>query len=127
MKCAFRDIGGLRRPDEAPGMGILGEVERTFEAGADAEVKNLKPDCSDNMPDGGGRDRERLAGRQSIGTRERDRLIALQSMGTSLWSQDDLARHRTEGERNSSLSVFNTVLVCTIKSNHLHARLPFPN
>ena len=34
---------------------------------------------------GGGRERERLAGRQSIGTRERDLLIALQSIGTSLY------------------------------------------
>lgn len=49
------------------------------------ELGNLNWFCSERNPPMGGRERERLAGRQSIGTRERDLLKARQSMGTSLY------------------------------------------
>ena len=62
-------------------MGILGDV--TSRLGGDDEG-NLNWFCRSDIPPTGGRERERLAGRQSIGARERDLLIARQSIGTSL-------------------------------------------
>ena len=69
---------GLRLPDDAVGMGLDGEP-----FGGDI-LGNLYWFCWSAI-DIGGRERERLAGRQSIGTRERDRLKARQSIGTSLY------------------------------------------
>ena len=79
--CAVREERGLLRPeDEDNGIGLDGD-ERPF--GGDI-LGNLNWLCG-SVIKGGGRERERLAGRQSIGTRERDLLIALQSIGTSLY------------------------------------------
>lgn len=47
---------------------------------------NFKDPRSDRTPGNGGLDRERLAGRQSIGTRDRDLLMARQSIGTTSFS-----------------------------------------
>ena len=75
-----REEFGLRRPEEL-GMGMLGDVTSRF--GGDEEG-NLNWFCRSAIPPMGGRERERLAGRQSIGARDRDLLIARQSIGTSL-------------------------------------------
>lgn len=82
--CEGTVVGGLLRPrDDDPGMGMLGEEERPL--GGEPEDGNLNWFwCSERIPDMGGRERERLAGRQSIGTRDRDLLIARQSIATSL-------------------------------------------
>lgn len=74
-------LDGLRRPeDDETGIGLVGEVRFL---GGDM-LGNLNwLWCS--AIDMGGRERERLAGRQSMGTRERDLLIARQSMDSSLY------------------------------------------
>ena len=79
----MREERGLRRPeDDDSGIGLDGD-DRLF--GGDM-LGNLNWFCCSAIrPDMGGRERERLAGRQSIGTRERDLLMALQSIGTSLY------------------------------------------
>lgn len=72
---------GLRRPDDDDtGIG-LDDKERFL--GGDM-LGNLNWFCC-SVIDKGGRERERLDGRQSIGTRERDLLMARQSIATSLY------------------------------------------
>ena len=75
---------------------------------------------------GGGRERERLAGRQSMGTRERDLLIALQSIGTSLYGDIFLLEGEFASEKYKDalrVVVFDAILVGAVKAHNSNFRL----